>query len=568
MTAETQSTQVRPVTEPRPVPMLEAQEDEIAYWDAIDDENPNTIASFAWLEVVAAGGYEGDVDCLRDWNRRMLLDPNCPPISDETRERIKAIYRDHLQNMELPVMLGLPLVETIDTSALPQAVDGLNMTDTGNAERLIAAKGEHLRYVTEFKKWVVFDETVWIPDPGDVRVIEHAKSISRELWKAIPDMPAGKAREINIAWAKQSESARAMGNAVRLARGLPGVIIQQDELDSDPLLFNVANGTLDLRTAKLQPHKPEQLHTRTAGARWVIGATAPRFEAFLETIFPDGELRSFVQRAIGYSLTGLTGEQVMFLLIGNGSNGKSTLIEAVSKMMGDYAGPVAKDLIIAQRNEAHPTSGADLNRLRLAVAMETEATNTLAEARVKALTGGDRVKARRMGEDFWDFEPTHKLWLAANYLPKISGTDEGIWRRMRVIPFGVEIDEAHRDPNLPAALAKELPGILRWAVEGCLEWQRLGGLHAPAIVTEATSTYRAESDWFPQFLDECGWEIANGLSTTAKALNNSFSDWVKANGESLNRNVLSKELAKKGCRLSRSNSARGWVGIGKQDEYS
>jgi putative DNA primase/helicase len=343
---------------------------------------------------------------------------------------------------------------------------------------------------------------------------------------------------------------------------VPGVIIEHDELDSDPWLLNVANGTIDLRTGKLHRHNPEQLHSRTAGARWVMDAAAPRFEAFLEAILPDPEVRSYVQRAIGYSLTGSTGEQVIFLAIGNGSNGKSTLIEAVSKMMGDYAGPVAKDLIISQRHEAHPTSMADLFRLRFAVAMETEATNTLAEARVKALTGGDRVKARRMGENFWDFEPTHKLWLAANHLPKIIGTDNGIWRRIRVVPFSVEIDEAHRDPNLPVALANELPGILRWAVEGCLEWQRQG-LNTPAVVAEATNTYQNESDWFPQFLDECGWELGNGKHTTAKALNNSFSDWVKTNGENLTKNVLLKELEKHRCHQSRSGTARAWLNIGK-----
>jgi putative DNA primase/helicase len=447
---------------------------------------------------------------------------------------------------------------------LPVGADGLNMTDSGNAERLIAAHGDQLRFVSSWGQWIAWDRTVWKSDPGDVRAIELGKSISRGLWEHVATMSADKARDSHIRFAKSSESYNSIVSAVRLARGLPGVAISHDELDADPWLLNAVNGTIDLRTGTLHPHDPEQLHSRIAGTWFDPDATAPRWEKFLATILPDPEIRTYVQRAIGYTLTGLTTEQVMFLAIGNGSNGKSTLIDAVKRAMGDYAGPVAKDLIVAQRHEAHPTSVADLFRLRFAIAMETEATNTLAEARVKALTGSDPVLARRMGQDFWHFEPTHKMWLAANYLPKISGTDNGIWRRMRVVPFTVEIGDDMRDPNLPAALADELPGILRWAVDGCLAWQS-EGLNTPAAVEAATAKYRGESDWFVQFTDEAGWVIGNGHSTTVKEINNSLSDWARTNGEVLNRNMLAKELTARGCRQSRTGSTRAWVGIGKAD---
>ena len=450
---------------------------------------------------------------------------------------------------------------------LPTAVDQLNMTDTGNAERLVALHGADIRFVPAWRQWLCWDQTHWRRDLGDVRAMEMGKSVARELWRRIGEMqPGDKARDSNIRWAKQSESATTISNSLRLARGLPGVPIEHDELDAEPWLLNVVNGTIDLRTGELGPHNPEQLHSMIAGTWWDANATAPRWQQFLEAILPDDEVRAYVQRAVGYSITGLTTEQVMFLAIGNGSNGKSTLINAITKVAGDYAGPVAKDLIVTQRNEPHPTSAADLFRLRFAVAVETEATNALAEAKVKGLTGSDLVKARRMGEDFWHFEPTHKLWLAANYLPKITGTDNGIWRRIRVVPFAVEIGDADRDANLPSALAEELPGILRWIVQGCLDWQRYG-LATPQQVRDATDAYRAESDWFTQFCDESGWQVGNGLHTTAKELNDSFRGWAQANGEALSRNVLARELDKRGCRQSRNGSARMWINIGKADGW-
>ena len=446
---------------------------------------------------------------------------------------------------------------------LPIGADGHHLTDTGNADRLIGAHGTEVRFVPAWGQWLAWDDTRWRPDHRDVRVTELTKDVARQMWQHITTMPADKNRDRHIAWAKTSESATTIANAVKLARGLPGVAIDHDLLDADPWTLNAVNGIIDLRTGQLGPHDPDALHTRQTGTWWDATAEAPRFAEFLERIMPDSELRSFLQRAVGYSLTGLTGEQCMFLLIGDGANGKSTMVDVVTKMLGDYAGTAAKDLLINQRHESHPTSAADLFRLRFASAVETEATNTLAEARVKSLTGGDRIKARRMREDFWEFEPTHKIFLAANYLPKVTGTDLGIWRRLRVIPFTETIAETERDPHLPAALAEELPGILQWAVEGCLAWQQ-HGLTPPQSVLDATENYRLESDWFAAFIGESGLDIGQGLSITAKDLTDTYRSWATSNGEvPMGRISFAKELRGKNCRDVRNGSARAWLGIGR-----
>lgn len=447
----------------------------------------------------------------------------------------------------------------------PIGADGFHFTDRGNADRLISAHGDRLRYVPKWKEWLVWDDTRWVRDVGSVRTIELGKSIGIELWRLIATMPpTNTTRKETITHAKRSESATSIENAVKLARGIPGVAIDYRELDAVPLLLNAANGIVDLQTGKLSKHDPERLMSLIAGARYEPEAESPRWDAFLATILPDPEVRSYVQRAIGYSATGLTSEQVMFLAIGGGSNGKSTLVNAVMTALGDYAGTAAKELLITQRHDPHPTSAADLFRLRFAAAMETEASDSLAEARVKSLTGSDRVKARRMNENFWEFEPTHKLWLAANYLPTITGTDHGTWRRLRVIPFDVRIGDADRDPKLPEALRQEMPGILRWIVEGAIAWQE-AGLETPPQVSSATQDWQIESDWFAEFVDDQNLIVGENVGTiTATELGHEFSDWTATSGARVTLKALKRELKLRGCRDTRTSSARSWHGIAKR----
>lgn len=472
------------------------------------------------------------------------------------------------ERCELKSMLARHITDTIGTRPqkfveIPMAEDGFLFTETGNSNRLIARHGEHLRYVPAWGRWLAWDGTRWEQDPRDVRVTELAKDVASGVWEIVDTLPKGEDRNRHVAWARASETANNVANTIKLSRGVPGVPIPHEELDADPMVMNTTNGIIDLATGKLLEHDPERLCSMMAGTWYDPDAPAPRWEAFIQRVLPDPDLRSYVQRAVGYSLTGTVGEQVMFLLIGEGANGKSTFVDAVTAMLGEYAGTAAKDLLIAQKHEAHPTSMADLFRLRFAAAMETEATHTFAEAKVKALTGGDHIKARRMREDFWTFAPTHKLWLSSNYLPKITGTDTAIWRRIRVVPFTVTIPAHERDPQLGQGLRDELPGILRWAIDGCLAWQR-NGIEPPSSVLDATANYRAESDWFTAWTADSNIELDPSARILVSEINSSYRTWCSGNGEiPINRNAFAKELTTRGCRDSRNGSARMWLGIGR-----
>jgi putative DNA primase/helicase len=245
-------------------------------------------------------------------------------------------------------------------------------------------------------------------------------------------------------------------------------------------------------------------------------------------VIPQPAVRAFFKKLCGYAISGDVSEHVLPVLYGTGANGKSTILNALLEAAGEYGMQAAPDLLIAKRS-GHPTEVADLFSMRLVASIEVEDGRRLAEALVKSLTGGDKVRARRMRENFWQFDPTHTAFLCTNHKPEIRGTDAGIWRRIRLIPFTETIAPADQDKKLPEKLRSELPGILRWCVEGCLEWQR-EGLKAPDEVRKATGAYRAEMDVIGAFLrDEC--EIGEGHRCTIKDVYERYEEWCEGSGE-------------------------------------
>ncbi|MGH9121804.1 MAG: DNA primase family protein, partial [Acidimicrobiales bacterium] len=319
---------------------------------------------------------------------------------------------------------------------------------------------------------------------------------------------------------------------------------------------------------ELRAPKRADLMTKCAPVEWDPDATCPAFDAFLERVLPEPEVRDFLCRGVGYSLTGDVGEHVLFIAHGSGANGKSTLLEVLSAMLGDYAAPAAPRLLIESKIEAHPTNVADLHGRRFVVTTEIGAGHRFDESLVKWLTGGDTLKARRMRENFWEFKPTHKLWVGTNHKPRITGTDEGIWRRVHLIPFDVTIPPEERDPRLPGVLRRELPGILRWAVQGCLEWQECG-LMAPDRVNQATELYRYESDVFGQFLHECCTEKP-GFTVVGPALYGAYDSWCAANGlPPMNARSVAGRLRERGFD-GRENRWKQmvWDGLGLLDHRS
>jgi putative DNA primase/helicase len=362
-----------------------------------------------------------------------------------------------------------------------------------------------------------------------------------------------------LKWALESESARRINAMLDLARSEPGIPILPEEMDSDPWLFNCPNGTLDLRTGKLREHRREDYITKLAATHYDPDAKCPLWERVLDRLMGGSKgLIRYLQRTAGYSLTGNVSEQVLFFLHGAGQNGKSFYLGVLKDIWGDYACQAVSELLMAKNTESHPTERADLFGRRFICTIETDEGKRMAESLMKQLTGGDKVKARRMREDFFEMTPTWKIFLAANHKPTIRGCDLAVWRRIKMIPFSVTITEEEKDPHLGEKLKDEWPGILAWAVRGCLDWQR-EGLGEPDEVKSATQAYRAEQDLVQGFIDECCFVNANAWATASDLLN-AYAAW--SGDKIMTAKAFGMRLQEKGYSPDKRGGARGYKGIG------
>jgi len=333
-------------------------------------------------------------------------------------------------------------------------------------------------------------------------------------------------------WAIRSEGSDKHSSMVSLLREQPGIPILPERLDSDPFFLNVRNGTLDLRTGRLLPYDRRNLITKIADVAYNEKAKCPEWMRFLYRIFDGNEnLIQFLQRASGYSLTGDNGEEKMFLLYGTGRNGKSTFMLTMQALLGDYSQPMSSDLLMAQGDRSKLDAGqlsaiAALRGARFVAASETDEGARLSEKTAKQLVKRDAITAKFMGKDMFDFLPSHKLWLCTNHRPRITGKDRGIWSVMIPVPFQVTIPDHEIDRTLPSRLMAELPGILNWALAGCLEWQRLRGLGQPHEIDEAVATYRQDMDALKPFLEQCCL-IGSTFQVTKKALRSAYELWCR-----------------------------------------
>jgi len=445
------------------------------------------------------------------------------------------------------------------------AAESFPFSDLGNAERLIARHGTDLHYCRQLG-WLVWRNGRWQPDETG-EVMKRAKKTVRAI-----TLENSNEWDKLMRHALSSESAKRLAAMMTLAESEDGVPVTLEELDADPLLLNVKNGAIDLRTGALREHRREDLCTRIVPVAFDPKATCPKWEEFLSQVTGDDpELVAFLQRAVGYSLTGDVSEQVLLFLHGMGSNGKSTFLAVMMDLLGDYAGQAAPGLILEHRGDRHPTELADLRGKRLIVSVEVGEGKRMAEELVKQLTGGDRIKARLMRMDFFEFAPQFKLWLAANHKPVIRGTDHAIWRRIPLVPFEVKFtDDAEdarfrKDRGLLKKLRRELPGILAWAVRGCLQW-RQDGLNAPEAVQNATKAYREEMDPLTDFFADC-CVLQSWAQVENPRLWAAYEAWCQENGERnrLGRKQFASELNARHFEQERGHKARIWRGIGLRD---
>lgn len=411
------------------------------------------------------------------------------------------------------------------------------LTESGNAERFVDQHGHHARFVGKWHKWIIFDGQRWKIDDGQ-RVKAWMLETVRAMWVEGANLSKDERRELTR-HVLASESNAKLSGALAIAQAL--LPLDHSGLDQHPFLLNCANGTVNLETGELQAHRAEDFLTQLCPTNYNPDAPSYHWDRFIESIFGgDQELIDFMARYLGYCTCGSVREDSMAIFYGSGSNGKSCLLNAFMRAIGsDYAMQGASDFLIAKRGERHPTELCDLYRRRLAAFTETGECARLDEAKVKFLTGKDVIRARRMREDTWEFDPTHTLIISTNHKPEIRGGDHAIWRRLALVPFNVRYwnpdkgetgpEELRQDKNLPEALEQEAEGILAWAVRGCLEWQKKG-LAMPEAVKAATAEYREDEDVIERFISECCY-TNTGHSVKASQIYSAYCEWCESNGE-------------------------------------
>lgn len=469
----------------------------------------------------------------------------------------------------------------------PGAADPFNLelanlprNDMGNAERFRRRYGA-LFMVVKNIGWFFYTGTHWSREDGLIEAAIHAQMTAaalREETKALeaqgPMQGEGKddfLDRLDAArkWASQG------GNKARLNAMLevaaPYLSKDVEDLDLNPRLFNTMNGTVYLpghSRVEMRKHDALNYITHVSPARWEEDAKRPVFDAFLKRVQPDESVRDFLQRWFGYCLSGFTVEQVLLLFYGQGANGKSTLVELIRWLLGDYAVVLKPESFVSDDRRSGGQATPDLARLpgaRLVPASEFNKGARLDESLIKQMTGGEIMPARHLNQGFFDFQPEFKVVLSSNHLPKIRGQEEGIWRRVLLVPFDQVIPKTERDPELMAKLKAEAPGILDWCIDGWREYA-MQGLNPPALIRDATSQYREEMDNIGSFLLQLTERAPPDSSVQSSHLYELYRDWAKVSAiDPVSQTGFSNDLSGKGYRKTKSN-IMAWRGLKLKDD--
>jgi putative DNA primase/helicase len=440
-----------------------------------------------------------------------------------------------------------------------------HLTDMGNAERLVDLHGKDFRYCFPMRKFFVWDGKRWNGDNmGLMR--RMCKDVVRGMIEEAAKVEDESARKTLCQYALKCETVKKARDMMEFAQSEDGIPILPEDLDQNIFLINCLNGTVDLQTGELRSHRRNDLITKLAPANYNPDAPCEAWLKHLQKIMGGNEsLIEFLQRALGYSLTGDTSERKIFIEYGSGANGKTITNDTIASVIGDYAARTPTETLLIKRNDGIPNDVARLKGARFVYASEAESGKRLAESLIKDLSGGDKISARFLHQEFFEFHPEFKIWLATNHKPIIEGTDKAIWDRIRLIPFEVRIPENERIPKsiMLDTFKNESDGILTWLIQGCLAWQR-DGLGCPEEVTAATTAYRNEMDVLGDFLNNrC--VFGDNYTVSAKNLYEAYKEWGENNGcDVIAKNEFGKKLNERGIdsyQGSGNRSMRAGIGL-------
>ncbi len=413
-----------------------------------------------------------------------------------------------------------------------------DQTENAMAVEFIDGNQTILRYVPSWKKWLAWDSKRWKIDIDQSRTTRLARRLVRNYWDRMRVIQNEDQQEKWADFCRRANRKTTIENVVSLARCDGRTTIDHELLNQNSYFLNLQNGTLDLSTSEFRDHRQTDSITQIANVAYDPNASCPKWRAFIDLIFgSDDEAKRYIQALLGYSCSGDVGEHILPICYGSGANGKSTLWNAIVELLGDYAMLAPSKLLLGTTNE-HDTIIASLYQRRLVAISEPDEGSKLREARVKELTGDEQITARRMREDYWSFRRTHKFWLSTNHLPQINGTDEGIWRRIKLIPFRVDLRTVTKPiPDYHKLLiSEEGPGILNWLLEGFKDWRKNGFIEPQSVISE-TRSYRGSSDELGRFIADC-CEVSPELVVASSELFDAYRTW----GGELSQVRFSKQM--------------------------
>lgn len=485
-------------------------------------------------------GYKGQikVTTLPD-----VKDPSA--LWKKDKQNFKVLINKYLKESK-EVTHSLLIPQVLQSQINAGNDNGVLETDTQNAEKFIEKYKNIIRFCNNRDEWYIWDGTRWHIDEKDI-VSEFAIKVILDMYKTASTLTDKKERKRLVKWAMKSENKSRIDAMINLAKRInPDIKILSTELDSDPFLLNCKNGTLDLRNLILKKHDPKDLISKIIPVDYDINQSPDKWQDFICKVLNNNQdLKDFVQKAVGYTLTGLTNEQCLFFLYGEGHTGKSTFINTISSLMGDYTKNANFNSLTISRSESIRSDIARLSDARMVTAIESEDGQRFAESLIKALTGQDKVTARFLFEKEFEFVPKFKLWLGGNHRPRIRGGDQAIWRRIRMIPFKAIISESERIDNLKEILiTEESSAILNWALIGYDEWNTKK-LSPPSEVLQETEKYHKQQDLLIEWFENCCDTSDINAFTSNDELYESFTTYLNGEWE-ITKNSFGSKMTDKG----------------------